>query len=78
VGGLRTLVDHGRTGFLVEGGEPASFAGYVAHLLADTSPATEMAVNAAARARFYTWSGAAARLRSLYVELTDRQLVDCL
>src|SRR5207237_7225045 len=47
VGGLRTLVDHGRTGFLVEGGEPASFAGYVAHLLADTSPATEMAVNAA-------------------------------
>jgi hypothetical protein len=36
-----------------------------------------MAVNAAARARVYTWSGAASRLRRLYVELTDRQLVDC-
>ncbi len=78
VGGLRTLVDHGRTGFLVEGGDPTRFAGYVAHLLADTQMATEMAVNAAARARAYTWSGAAARLRSLYAELTDRQLVDCL
>jgi D-inositol-3-phosphate glycosyltransferase len=78
VGGLRTLVDHGRTGFLVEGGEPASFARYVADLLADTSLATEMAINAADRARFYTWSGAAARLRGLYAELTDRQLVDCL
>jgi D-inositol-3-phosphate glycosyltransferase len=78
VGGLRTLVDHGRTGSLVEGGDPARFAGYVADLLADTRVATEMAVNAAARARVYTWSGAASRLRSLYAELTDRQLVDCL
>ena len=26
VGGLRTLVDHGRTGFLVEGREPTVFA----------------------------------------------------
>ena len=26
VGGLRTIVDHGRTGFLVEGGDPADFA----------------------------------------------------
>jgi D-inositol-3-phosphate glycosyltransferase len=78
VGGLRTLVDHGRTGFLVEGGDPGRFAGFVADLLADTPAATEMAVNAAARARVYTWSGAAARLRGLYAELTDRQLVDCL
>jgi hypothetical protein len=37
-----------------------------------------MAINAAARARLYTWSGAATRLRALYAELTDRQLVDCL
>jgi D-inositol-3-phosphate glycosyltransferase len=77
VGGLRTLVEHGRTGFLVEGRDPATFAGYVADLLDDRRLAGEMAVSAAARARVYTWSGAAARLRSLYVELTDRQLVDC-
>jgi D-inositol-3-phosphate glycosyltransferase len=78
VGGLRTLVDHGRTGFLVDGRDPASFARHVADLLVDPGLAVEMAVNAAARARGYTWSGAAARLRGLYAELTDRQLVDCL
>jgi D-inositol-3-phosphate glycosyltransferase len=78
VGGLRTLVDHGRTGFLVEGGDPDKFARFVADLLADTPGAIGMAANAAARARVYTWSGAAARLRGLYAELTDRQLVDCL
>jgi D-inositol-3-phosphate glycosyltransferase len=77
VGGLRTLVDHRRTGFLVEGRDPATFAAYVTDLLDDRRLAGEMAVSAAARARVYTWSGAAARLRSLYVELTDRQLVDC-
>jgi D-inositol-3-phosphate glycosyltransferase len=78
VGGLRTLVDHGRTGFLVEGRDPASFAGFVAEVLVDPRSAGDLAINAAARARVYTWSGAAARLRALYAELTDRQLVDCL
>jgi D-inositol-3-phosphate glycosyltransferase len=78
VGGLRTLVDHGRTGFLVDGRDPASFAGHVADLLVEPGLAVEMAVNAATRARGYTWPGAAVRLRGLYAELTDRQLVDCL
>jgi D-inositol-3-phosphate glycosyltransferase len=78
VGGLRTLVDHGRTGFLVEDRDPASFARYVDVLLGDTALSAEMAASAAARARVYTWSEAAARLRNLYAELTDRQLVDCL
>ena len=32
---------------------------------------------AAARARGYTWSTAAARLRRVYADLTQRQLVDC-
>src|SRR5439155_17010910 len=59
VGGLRTLVDHGRTGFLVDGRDPATFAGHVADLLVEPGLAVELAVNAAARARGYTWSGAA-------------------
>ena len=33
VGGLRTLVDHGRTGFLVEGRDPAVFAAYAEQVL---------------------------------------------
>ena len=33
VGGLRTLVDHGRTGFLVEGRDPAAFAAFAGEML---------------------------------------------
>jgi D-inositol-3-phosphate glycosyltransferase len=77
VGGLRTLVEHGRTGFLVEGREPAAFAAYVGELLDSPLLAVEMGSAAAQRARRYTWSVAAARLQSLYGDLTARALVEC-
>ena len=77
VGGLRELVDHGHTGFLVEGRDPEAFAGRAAQVLGDGRLAGEMARAAAARARRYSWSAAAARLHRLYVELTDRALVEC-
>ncbi len=77
VGGLRTLVDHARTGFLVERRDPESFAAAVAEVLGHPGLALDMALNAAAKARLYTWSQAAARLRHLYTDLTARQLVEC-
>jgi D-inositol-3-phosphate glycosyltransferase len=77
VGGLRTLVDHGRTGFLVSGRAPAAFAGAAAHLLDHPEQAARMGADAAARARGFTWSTTAARLRRLYADLTSRALVDC-
>ncbi|MBV9664479.1 MAG: glycosyltransferase, partial [Actinobacteria bacterium] len=77
VGGLRTLVDHGRTGFLVEGRDPDAFAADVRRILDDPMLAGEMAIEAALQARQYTWSIAAARLRRLYSDLTSRQLVEC-
>lgn len=77
VGGLRTLIDHGRTGFLVEQREPAAFAAAVRTLLADPVLATRMGSEAAIRAQGYTWSTAAARLRRVYADLTQRSLVDC-
>lgn len=77
VGGLRTLVDHGRTGFLVEGRDPVAFAAYAGKLLDDPLLALELSIAAADRARGYTWSVAAARLRSLYRDLTARALVEC-
>lgn len=77
VGGLRTLVDHGRAGFLVEGRDPADFAAHATQLLLHPQLAGEMGRRAAARARRYTWSGAAARLRDLCAELTARSLVEC-
>ncbi len=77
VGGLRTLVDHGTTGLLVEGRDPAVFAGHVATLLADPVLAARMGRAAASRARGYTWPVAAARLRRLYADLSAGALVAC-
>jgi D-inositol-3-phosphate glycosyltransferase len=85
VGGLRTLVDDGRTGYLVETGDSAgddwgranAFAAQAANILDDGAFAAEMGLAAAERARHYTWPLAAARLRRLYGELTARSLVEC-
>jgi D-inositol-3-phosphate glycosyltransferase len=77
VGGLLTVVDHGHTGFLVPGRDPAVFAAYADELLGNDRLAWEMSVSAAARAKRYTWSLAAARLRRLYADLTVGALVDC-
>jgi D-inositol-3-phosphate glycosyltransferase len=77
VGGLRTLVDDGRTGFLVGGREPDQYAAPVQGLLDDDGLAAEMGASAAARAARYTWSIAAARLRRLYSDLAARALVRC-
>jgi len=77
VGGLRTLVDHGRTGFLVDGRDPLVYAAFVDEILGNGSLATELATHAAAKARGYTWSTTAARLRRVYADLRVRSLVEC-
>jgi len=69
VGGLLSLVDHGDTGFLVADREPALFAEAIAEILDDPMLADQMARAAAKRARQYTWSFAAARLRRMYTDL---------
>jgi D-inositol-3-phosphate glycosyltransferase len=77
VGGLRTLVQDGRTGVLVEARDPELFASAIDDLLADGSRAAAMGEQAAALARDYTWSTTAGRLRRLYADLTARSLVSC-
>jgi D-inositol-3-phosphate glycosyltransferase len=77
VGGLRTLVEHGETGLLVEERQPEAFARAVDALLVDSAKARAMSDAAATRARGYTWSTTAARLRRLYADLTARRPVDC-
>ena len=77
VGGLRTLVDHGVSGFLVEGRDPVAYAAYVRRLLADSDLAADMSLRATVRASRYRWSITAARLRRLYADLTARRLVEC-
>jgi D-inositol-3-phosphate glycosyltransferase len=77
VGGLRTLVAHGHTGFLVEGRDPGAFAAYTREVLENPALAAELGRNAAARAQQYRWSISAGRLRRLYADLVARALVEC-
>lgn len=77
VGGLTTLVDHGRTGYLIEDGDPAAFAGAIRHVLDDPLAAERMASEAVLRARGYTWARSAAVLRATYEELAVGNLVEC-
>jgi D-inositol-3-phosphate glycosyltransferase len=77
VGGLRSLVSHGVSGYLVEGRDPDAYAAYVAKLLRDPTMAADMRTEATARAQRYRWSITAARLRRLYADLTARRLVEC-
>jgi D-inositol-3-phosphate glycosyltransferase len=77
VGGLRSIVDDGETGFLVEGRDPVDFAAPVERLLTDAILAEEMGGTAATRSMRYSWSMTAGRLRRLYGDLVARGLVRC-
>jgi D-inositol-3-phosphate glycosyltransferase len=77
VGGLLTIVEHGRTGFLVADRQPDVFAHHIAQILDDPALAARMSSAAAERALGYTWSFAAARLRRAYADLTSRDRVEC-
>jgi D-inositol-3-phosphate glycosyltransferase len=77
VGGLTTLVDHGRTGYLVDDRDPDMFAAFVVALLTDPDHAEAVGRGAAARAARYTWADAAGRLHRRLDELTARELVAC-
>ncbi len=77
VGGLRTLVDHGRTGFLVDGRDPQVYSAYANEILDSPLLAAEMAMNAAERSRRYTWAAMAGQLMEIYARLREHSLVTC-
>jgi D-inositol-3-phosphate glycosyltransferase len=77
VGGLRSLVDDGNTGFLVAGRDADDWATPVSLLLDDADLRAEMGASAHARSRRYSWSITAARLRRLYGDLVVREPVRC-
>lgn len=78
VGGLRTLVDHGRTGLRVPGRNPDDFAEAVERIIGDPTFAERLSERAAEAATAYTWTSMAARLRRVYADLSERVLVDCM
>ncbi len=77
VGGLLTLVEHGHSGYLIDSRDPAEYAERIDAVLADPVLARRLSISAAARARTYTWSVSAARLRRMYEDLSTRALVPC-
>ena len=77
VGGLLTLVDDGVTGYLIGERDPAAFASRIRAIIDDPVHAAVMGEHAAERARRYTWSFAAARLRRVYADLAVHELVAC-
>ncbi|MDZ7679335.1 MAG: glycosyltransferase [Acidimicrobiales bacterium] len=77
VGGLRTLVAHETTGFLVDSRDPEAYADRARTILGDPELAASMAARAADDARRYTWSTTAGRLRRIYADLSTRVPIDC-
>jgi D-inositol-3-phosphate glycosyltransferase len=77
VGGLRSLVDDGETGFLVDGRAPSEYAELVAKILGDDTLARDLGRRAVASSLRYSWSMTAARLRRLYGDLVARAPVQC-
>ena len=67
VGGLKEIVEDGRSGFLIEGRDPARYAAAVRRLIAD--PAQRAAVVARARevvAERFAWGAAQEAYLDLY------------
>ncbi len=72
VGGLRTLVENGRTGFRITGRSPARYANAVRAILGDPALADSMTRRAAENASRYTWTATSARLRGILDDLASR------
>ena len=77
VGGLLTIVNDADTGFLVADRDPAKFAEHIDYLLGNPTEAYAMGMRAAEKARHYTWSFAAARLRRAYSDVSTRDRIAC-
>src|SRR5580704_2538039 len=75
VGGLSTLIDHGRTGFLVEDPTPERYAAAVRRF-DEPLMAERLSTASVLRARQYTWRAAAHALVDLHDELTASRLVE--
>jgi D-inositol-3-phosphate glycosyltransferase len=77
VGGLTTLVDDGRTGYLIEDRQPGAYAERLGALLGDGELAARFGWAGRRQAQGYTWAAAARALRELGQRLTTRELVAC-
>ena len=68
MGGLRSIVRHGQTGFLVQPGAGAAFAERVWRILSDRPLATNMGRLAVCGSSDFSWERSADELCDLYTE----------
>jgi len=78
VGGLRTLIDDGVTGHLIETRDPLDYAAAVNRIITDPVHGAALGAAGAVAAGRYPWSGLAIRLQRIYQQcVSERALVDC-
>jgi D-inositol-3-phosphate glycosyltransferase len=77
VGGLLTLVDEGRTGYLIDSREPRHYTAAIDRILDDPALSQALSDGAVRSAASYTWATAAARLRRIYADLVTRAPLRC-
>ena len=70
-GGLRYVIEHGETGFLVNGWDPSDYAERMLALLADPAAARRMGEAGVARALRFSWDTTAADILSVYREVLE-------
>ena len=77
VGGLLTLVDEGRTGYLIDSREPRFYTDAIDRILGDESLSQALSAGAVKSAASYTWATTAARLRRIYADLVTSAPLRC-
>ncbi|HXH58837.1 glycosyltransferase [Iamia sp.] len=77
IGGLSTLVEHGRTGLLVRSRDPRDWARALDSVVGARSRNARMGRAAAGLAQGYGWDGAAHALAAVYATVTSRGPLDC-
>jgi D-inositol-3-phosphate glycosyltransferase len=74
VGGLRSVVAHGTSGFLVPGHHPGPYAAHLVEILEDPSVAGRLSAAAREHASAFSWDQAAAGVLDAYAELIPEVL----
>jgi D-inositol-3-phosphate glycosyltransferase len=77
VGGLLTLVDDGRTGYLIDSRDPQRYTDAIDRILGDDAFSRSLSVGSVRAASDYTWATTAARLRRIYADLVTRAPLRC-
>ncbi|MDA8271886.1 MAG: glycosyltransferase [Actinomycetota bacterium] len=77
VGGLKTLVVHGSSGYLVTKRTAEEFSRYLVKVLDDTALTESLKIAANSLSASYRWRDAALRFQSVLMELTAAELLEC-